>query len=578
MLLFLLAPLADSGQDPANLIVNGSFENPLSQLGWQIDPSAKALGSLALSSRNVMAGRQSLALSPSALNADTDWKPAIYGAGQAISATALQGHQLYLTAWMQADAGSVGIIRIYALSQKGIAFFQELRQPPAANGPVFRRDVLQVPNDPQIQYLLIGCMVEGTSGAAYFDDISLIPGVPSNWLEANGTPDAGDPMAAMIAVNANRHGRHIPATLYGTNLEWPDDGDGAWNEQTGGLDSSLVSFTRQLGTTLERFPGGIFSDFYSWRNGVGPQAARPATATYPGGPVRAHHFGTDEALAFAQATNGQLLITVNVVTGTPADAAAWVAHVNGGGRRVQYWEIGNESYAGGGSGAAAASSLTPEVYANRYLQFAQAMRAADPGIKIGAIMDENYAHTLPRSYPDWTDRVLSIAGSQIDFLSVHCGYAPVIANDLGWNPRTVYAAMLAAPLLIQQQLTGLSSRVAALLPNRAAQMPIAVTEWGPAFQGTPDGRFVDHTKTLGSGLFVADTLKAFMESPQTQIANLFKLADANYMGTIGMRGGEFASKASYLALQMFSLHFGSELVATSTQSPTYDSPTIGWVD
>ncbi|MGH9667944.1 MAG: hypothetical protein ACRD9L_26295, partial [Bryobacteraceae bacterium] len=533
----------------------------------------------ALPSRNASSGSHSLQLTPGPLNASNDLEPAIYAAGQGVSTQGLWGKQLYLSAHMQADLGSVAVLRIYAFSTAGgPPLYHELRQLPSASGPVLRRDVFQVPNDPHYIFLLIGCMVEGTSGSAYFDDISLTQGVPATWLEANGVPDAGNPYTASVTVNANQRVRGIPPTLYGTNLEWPDDGDGLWNEQTGSLDASIISLTRQRGVTMERFPGGIFSDYYSWRDGIGPQAQRPQTPAFPGGPLRAHHFGTDEALSFAQATNGELLITVNIVTGTPQQAADWVAYVNASGERVQYWEIGNESYDTGSSGAAAISALDPQAYANRFLQFAQAMREVDPNIKLGAIVDENYVHSLPRAYPDWTGPVLAIAGSQIDFLSVHCGYAPVVVNDLGWNPRTVYSAMLAAPLLIKQQLASLSSRIAGAVPGRASQIQIAVTEWGPLFQGTTAGRFVDHTKTLGSALFVADTLKTFIESPQTQIANMFKLVDANFLGALGVRDGAVASKASDLAFQMFSNHFGTELVNSATQSPVYDSPAVGWVD
>lgn len=568
---------AAAASAPANLIVNGGFENSLS--GWQVDSSVAKLGSFALPSRNASSGSHSLQLIPNSLNATTDLEPTIYAAGQGVSTQGLLGKQLYLSAWMQADAGSVAVLRIYAFSTAGgPPLYHELRQQPSASGPVLRRDVFAVPNDPHYIFLLIGCMVEGVAGSAYFDDVSLTQGIPSTWLEANGTPDLGNPYAATITVNANQRVRAIPSTLYGSNLEWPDDGDGLWNEQTGSLDSSAINLTRQMGATIDRFPGGIFSDYYSWRDGVGPQAQRPWTPSYPGGPLRAHNFGTGEALSFAQTTGGQLLITVNIITGTPQQAADWVSYVNASGETVKYWEIGNESYDTGDSGAAAISALDPQTYANRFLQFAQAMRAADPNIKLGAIVDENYVHSLPRAYPDWTSQVLSIAGSQIDFLSVHCGYAPVVVDDLGWNPRTVYSAMLAAPLLIKQQLADLSSHVAKALPSRASQIQIAVTEWGPLFQGTSAGRFVDHTKTLGSALFVADTLKTFIESPQTQIANMFKLVDANFLGAIGVRDGAFASKASGLAFQMLSKYFGTELVGSTTTAPLYDSPAVGWVD
>jgi alpha-N-arabinofuranosidase len=174
--------------------------------------------------------------------------------------------------------------------------------------------------------------------------------------------------------------------------------------------------------------------------------------------------------------------------------------------------------------------------------------------------------------------VVQIAGSEIDFLAVHCAYAPALYQDLGWDSRTVYAATLAAPSLIARQLNDLSRHLDALTPSRPTPIRIAVTEWGPYFQTAPSSRFIDHPKTLASALFAASTLKTFIESTRTDIADMFKLVESTYMGWIGIRNGAYAPKASLLAFQMFRSYFGTNLVSTTTVSPTYDSPTIGWVD
>jgi alpha-N-arabinofuranosidase len=206
------------------------------------------------------------------------------------------------------------------------------------------------------------------------------------------------------------------------------------------------------------------------------------------------------------------------------------------------------------------------------------MRQADRGSKIGAILDENYPRSVGRAFPNWTEEVLKTAGSQIDFVSVHLGYAPVIPNDLGWNPRTVYSAMLAAPSLIGDQLADITRRINVLVPGRASQIGIAVTEWSPLFQGTTTGQYVDHTKTLGSALFAASALKNFIESPQTEVANVFKLVDPGFMGWIGVRQNSYAAKATALAMQMFTAHFGTNLISSATVGPVYDSTSVGWVD
>jgi len=142
----------------------------------------------------------------------------------------------------------------------------------------------------------------------------------------------------------------------------------------------------------------------------------------------------------------------------------------------------------------------------------------------------------------------------------------------------VYATMLAAPLLVRDSLATASRKIAALGPERAAHIRLAVTEWGPHFQLSPRDRFVDHVKTLGSALYVAGALKAFIESPQTDVATGFKLSDELYQGWIGKRDGHWIPKAPYYAMQLFTHHFGAVLLSSRTEAPAYDSQPAGLVD
>ena len=244
-------------------------------------------------------------------------------------------------------------------------------------------------------------------------------------------------------------------------------------------------------------------------------------------------------------------------------------------RRVEYWEVGNELYM---KGDASKGSLPPDQYARKFLAFARAMREADPSIKIGAIGGENFGRYNFVGYPDWNKVVLSQAGGAMDFLAVHNAYAPVLIGVSKPDPRAVYVAMLAAPRLIAANLETISGQVEAYAPARAKSIPLAVTEWGPLFHADLGHPFVDHVKTLGSALFAASVMKAFLESPRTEIANFFKLSEYTFMGWLGPRRGRFAAKAPYFALQMFTRHFGEVLLSTTTKSPSFDSPGLGVVD
>jgi alpha-L-arabinofuranosidase len=568
-----------SGAD-GNIIINGSFEESGAgtPAGWNLEKKVAHKGRADVVSDYAHSGRFSLKLSPNGNNQPSGIGNNPFGLGQAFPGSGVRGKKFYVSAWMHAEGGATAILGAYVVLRSGGLVPTEVRQSSGEQGPVQRHDIAVVPNRSDVLALVIGCIVEGTSGAAYFDDVRVSMDSPSAPPATTTTASQPSNLTATITVAADQEIRRIPREVYGTNLEWIWDGNGIWDATRRGFQPEILRLSRELATTLYRFPGGMFADFYHWKDGIGPQESRPERPHIPGGPKSVHRFGTDEALAFAEQAGGKLMITVNIITGTPQEAAEWIRYANrqtlntGSKPRVEFWEVGNESYVTGDMGAQKAALLTPSRYAARFLEFARAMRAADPSIKIGAIGDENFGTVAPLRRPNWTEELLRTAGQEIDFLALHNAYSPGIFIDKGWDVRTVYRAMLASPELIRKSLDEVSRKIEQIAPARAGKIRIAVTEWGPLFQAEPNGRLLDHVKTLGSGLFVASTLKVFLENPLVEIANFFKLVDSLWMGWIGPRGGAYLPKGPYFALQMFTVHFGSELVRSTATSPGFDNP------
>lgn len=395
---------------------------------------------------------------------------------------------------------------------------------------------------------------------AFFDALDAAPPKPRS-------------LKASVRVDATNVVRVIPATLYGTSAEWTHGGNGIWLPQDADYDSVLLFQTWLLRPSLIRFPGGLLSEFYHWRDGVGPGALRPTTETWPGGPFDRHDFGTSEALGFARRLGAELLITANAGTGTALEAADWVSFVNASGTEVKYWEVGNELYNSLGY-TTTLVTIPPEVYAARFVDFARAMKQRDPSIKIGAIGGENWGNYQFNYYPGWNQIVLSAAGSEMDYLAVHNAFAPINLFDQHRDVRTVYSAMLAAPIGMGRNLRTLGEQIDLYAPGR--DITIGVTEWAPLFHFWPTP-YILHTKTLGSALYVASVLKQFIESPRTELACSFALVDESFMGWTGKRLGSWLPNATQLALQLYTRHFGQLLVPSVTVSPTYDSPSIGVV-
>ena len=100
--------------------------------------------------------------------------------------------------------------------------------------------------------------------------------------------------------------------------------------------------TRSSAPPMMRW-GGIFADFYRWREGVGPRDARPAMLNLLWGGIESNQVGTGEFVDFCRRAGADPLICVNfesdgrkqymkvkdsVRTADAREAAEWVAYCN----------------------------------------------------------------------------------------------------------------------------------------------------------------------------------------------------------------------------------------------------------
>jgi alpha-L-arabinofuranosidase len=590
LLLSVATPGLQSQGRGEELLRNGGFEDggTPAPASWTRDMAKTGkMGRVSQDRGRFHSGRASLKMEPSNQNSASE----PLSIGQIFPAGAYRGRRVRLSGYVIAEGGAMGVLGMLSIVGGRPANLSST-QPTGGTDWALQQTVYDVPNDPNVQLGVI-CMAGGRSGAVWFDDVSVVPvgergeitspEPPIPTVARAASSASGGTLKAAVTVDAGNVVRQIPKTLYGTNVEWRWNANALWLDTSNRLDPRLTDLTRELGVSLIRFPGGVLSDAYHWKDGVGPYDRRPQAVHELGKSDKSRpNFGTDEALDFASRVGAELLITVNAGSGTPQEAAEWVRYVNGKELRVRYWEVGNELYINDGSPMSKRTTLNPSAYAQRFLEFARAMRAADPRIKIGAIGGENQGRYAVVSYRDWDKTLLQQAADQMDFLAVHNAYAP--GSDNGTDVRRLYQAMLAAPTLVGRNLNTLSDQMAQYAAGRASKIGIAVTEWGPLFSFDPNNRFVDHGKTLGSALFAACMLKTFIESPRTEIANFFLLNDVTAAGWIGSSNGDFpphpewTPTARYYALQLFSRHFGDQLIRSTTDSPTYDVSAVASVD
>jgi hypothetical protein len=360
----------------------------------------------------------------------------------------------------------------------------------------------------------------------YVDGIALI-GVPAPKV----VPLEVDPLNAI---------RTIDSRMYGINMA-------VWDPHLTGT-ATGPAFAA-MGTGALRFPGGSVSDDYDWHSGLSVTRPHPW----------ANNAGTFAKIV--EARGAQAFITVNYGSGTPEEAAAWVAYYNGissstlalgtdaEGRNWKtagfwasiraasplatddgynflrishpapfgftYWEIGNECYGGWELDlhGAAGSGLTgvahdPHTYAEAFRTYYEKMMAVDPSIHIGAV-------SVPGedAYGNGTHGVANPNEGN----SIHAGWTPVVLGtlkSLGVTPQFLIhhsypqnpgeesdAFLLQAGANLQADAANLRKMVADYIGATGSAMELDVTELN-SVSSNPGKQ----STSLVNGLFMADAV------------------------------------------------------------------------
>lgn len=374
---------------------------------------------------------------------------------------------------------------------------------------------------------------------------------------------------------------HIDGRIFGTNLEWFNDGGGIVTNNTA-VRKKIHAYAGQQGATVMRYPGGTLADYYDWRDGIGPVNSRPKRQHPTDSGRSFNHFGSPEYFQFLKDTRAEGLITVNVGTAKPKLAADWVAYANQARHPlrlrdgfsspigIKLWEIGNELYLPGNPHEKKITQ-TPAQYAAHYLAFSRAMKKVDPSIQTIAIGLAK-SHQGPDSpFQNWTKILLEKAAKEIDMIAVHNAYFPVLYTERQPNVRDVYPALMASPEAVNDSLITLEKLLTQYESDK--KIGIAITEWGSIFSlPNMDNYWVDHVKTMGSGVYVARMLQVFMNHPRVKLANHFKLTDRTFMGTLNYNG---EPKVPYWVFALYANHHGDQRLNATLPSPTFDTPAMG---
>ncbi|HWA85880.1 MAG TPA: alpha-L-arabinofuranosidase [Opitutus sp.] len=297
---------------------------------------------------------------------------------------------------------------------------------------------------------------------------------------------APPPATVHVTIDARHVLRRVDPRLFGVNAA-------VWDSAFG------TDTTRHLlleaGNQVLRFPGGSISDGYHWATNTSDANTWQWATSF------------DTFAPIARATHAQVFITVNYGTGTPEEAAAWVAHSNREQHNgFRYWEIGNENY-----GTWEEDNNTrphdPVTYATRFKDYYTQMKAVDPRIRIGAVVttgedsDANYADesvTNPRTgaaHSGWTPVLLATfksLGITPDFVIYHrYAQAPFGEND---------SYLLTSSASWADDAANLRQMLNDYLGAAAAHVELTCTENNSVYSNP--GK---QTTSLVNGLFLADS-------------------------------------------------------------------------
>lgn len=233
--------------------------------------------------------------------------------------------------------------------------------------------------------------------------------------------------AQTLAINASSITKEVADRPSGANTCWLMDSDIKW-PRTVSNESRFAEM--KLGAL--RFPYGHLADNYLWHipgqyatvatTGPNPKIAAPGSpptwswAVNPADGSFVKDMSFDEFIAICKRQQIEPLIVVNAQShfynGTTVNyemlktsAVEWVRYANVvKGYNVKYWQIGNEV------DLKSELYFSIPTYTGLFIDFATAMKAVDPTIKVGTGVLMETA---------WNEDVLNKAGTLCDFISAH---------------------------------------------------------------------------------------------------------------------------------------------------------------
>ncbi len=432
--------------------------------------------------------------------------------------------------------------------------------------------------------------------------ILCVPQKANQDLRKTGDIVAPPPDPVEIVVQLNGPRLPISDLLHGYNHVWIKGGNGVWDLKKQTTNRPVIAALRPLKPSLLRFPGGTLAHRYRWEQGIGPFKKRPQGRALAHMNEYSNAYGTLEFLEVCkQLGDVAPVIVTNWDEGSPEEAAAWLAFLNGStentfaigsdpagkdwktvgywakrrqecGRpepiNVQHFEIGNELYW-------KRFSETADSYTEKFIAYSRLLKKVDPTVQVGGVgfhkpKGPGYLDSTQETGMPWNPTVIKKAGADLDFLTVH------VYRGLDRTKNLLLEADE-----VEEEVAEIRKIADEIRGPNLPRLKIGITEYNSMITHNKIGRFSPDMVNLESALYNASLLMGFarqgVEIGSFHILCLYPPEDPNlaggiYFAALGIHENRLIMSPTYHVLSMLSESLRGSLLEVEAGEAMLDDP------
>jgi alpha-L-arabinofuranosidase len=323
------------------------------------------------------------------------------------------------------------------------------------------------------------------------------------------------------------------------------------------FDPDEVAMAKAMRVTELRL-GGNFSSYYHWKDGIGPADKRVTMENIAWGIPEYNKLGTDEFLQFCDLIGAVPQFDLNVGSGTPDEAAAWVSYIRAHHSGPVIYELGNELYGKWQVGYKTLDEIGPST-----LEFSKAVRAVAPDAEIIA------TGLGPISDGKWNAAQLANPAGTFDLLSLHfiLGTNHPALNSP--TPDFTAAAAYALPYAVGPYFDKVQAQIDDH-PDLRGKVHLAVTEWLFNSKGYGERNFTDESPSWmneGGAVMAAGFLNTVLRhTAQIKITDMTGIME---FAGIWKRREQVYAVPAYYVFKMYTAVEGDTVLPVATDSGSY---------